>query len=442
MTEQLSFFNNHKVPFAERMRPQTLGDIVGQEHLLAKGKLFRQAIENDTFGSCIFWGPPGSGKTTIAHVIAHVTKRDFVAFNAAFNGIKEVKAIIEQAEKSLRYGGKNTILFVDEIHRFNKAQQDAFLRPIEKGFILLIGATTENPSFEINSALLSRCAVYRLQQLEQEHLEHIAERALEHDQLKERHVVLESEARDLLINYANGDARVVLNTLEIAAQTTQPNEKGQRLLTLQVVKESISSRRIAYDKKGEEFYNLISALHKSMRGSDPQASLYWLARMIEGGADPLYIARRLVRFASEDIGLADPQALVQTLAAKDTVDFLGFPEGDVALAQAVVYLATAPKSNSLYVAMSQAKHDVREKPNEPVPLHICNAPTKMMKNFGYGAGYAYDHQTPEHYSGQTFFPDGMGEPVYYQPGQFGFEKEIAKRLEYWKKLKERLHSGE
>lgn len=438
MTQQLSFFNKQSPPFAEQMRPKTLDDVVGQEHLLSPGKVFRKSIENDNFGSCIFWGPPGSGKTTIAHVIAQTTNRKFVSFNAAFNGIKEVKEIIDQANKNVEFGGKSTVIFVDEIHRFNKAQQDAFLKPVEKGTILLIGATTENPSFEINSALLSRCSVYTLKQLQEEHLKQIITKALEHPFLKIKNIVLQNDAQDLLINYANGDARIALNTLEIASKAANVDSSGQRIITKEILKDSIVSRRVVYDKKGEEFYNLISALHKSMRGSDPQASLYWLARMIEGGADPLYIARRLVRFASEDIGLADPQALVQAITAKDAIHFLGFPEGDTVLAQAVVYLATAPKSNNLYLAIQKVKHDVQEKPNEPVPLHIRNAPTKLMKNLEYGKNYQYDHASPNHYSGQSFLPKSMGNPEYYKPGSFGFEREIQKRLEYWKKLKEQL----
>lgn len=435
MSQQTLFSKQHIPPFAEQMRPTTLDDIVGQEHLLAPGKIFRHSIEHDDFGSCIFWGPPGSGKTTLAHVIAHTTQRKFVAFNAAFNGIREVKDIIEQTEKSIKSGGKSVILFVDEIHRFNKAQQDAFLHPIEKGFILLIGATTENPSFEINSALLSRCSVYKLQPLGEEHIKQIIIKALAHTSLTEKHITINNDALAMLMNYANGDARIALNTLELAAK----NVASDKIISPAIVKDSIQSRRISYDKKGEEFYNLISALHKSMRGSDPQASLYWLARMIEGGADPLYIARRLIRFASEDVGLADPQALVQAMAAKEAIHFLGFPEGDTALAQIVVYLATAPKSNSLYIAMSKAKKDVHERPNEPVPLHICNAPTKLMKEFGYARGYQYDQDSDAKFSGQNFLPEALGNPAYYTPGVYGFEKEIQKRMEYWKHLKEKIH---
>ena len=434
MAKQISFLKTHTPPLAQKMRPKTLEQVVGQEHLVAPGKLFRQAIENDNFSSCIFWGPPGSGKTTLAHVIAQNTKRDFVFFHAAFNGIKDIKEIITKAKKQIEFGGKNTILFVDEIHRFNKAQQDAFLNPVEQGTILLIGATTENPSFEVNSSLLSRCAVYTLNQLQEKDIKIIIQKTLS-TELK--NINLENDAQELLINYSNGDARVALNVLEIAAKT--PNEN--KIITKKIIKEVFSSRLISYDKKGKEFYNLISALHKSMRGSDPQASLYWLARMIEGGADPLYITRRLVRFASEDVGLADPQALVQALAAKDAIHFLGFPEGDTALTQCVIYLATAPKSNSLYVAIKNAKHDVYEKPNEPVPLHIRNAPTKLMRNLGYGKNYQYDHNSSEHFSGQSFLPKALQNAKYYTPGDYGFEREIKKRIEYWKKLKEQIQKN-
>jgi putative ATPase len=437
MFKQKSLFTNHIPPLAEQMRPQVLDDMLGQEHLLGNGQLFRQAIETDTFGSCIFWGPPGSGKTTLASLIAKITNRPFVAFNAAFNGIKEVKEIVEAAKKRIDGGGKNTVLFVDEIHRFNKAQQDAFLHPLEQGTIILIGATTENPSFEINAALLSRCSVYILKQLEDEHVESIVTRVLSSDTIKAKKLVITEDAKNLIVNYANGDARAAINVLELAASASKLNAENKRILSIDIVKQAMNSRRIGYDKRGEEFYNLISALHKSMRGSDAQAALYWLARMIEGGADPLYIVRRLIRFASEDIGLADPQALVQAIATKEAIDFLGFPECDVILAQCVIYLSTAPKSNKSYVAICRAKHDVREKPNEPVPLHIRNAPTKLMKHVGYGKGYQYDHEEMDSFSGQRHLPNSMGNPTYYEPGEYGFEREIKKRLDYWADLKKK-----
>lgn len=433
--EQLSLYSAHQPPLAERMRPKSLDEIVGQEHLLGPGKLMRRAIEADRIGSYIFWGPPGTGKTTIARVIANVTKRPFVSFSAAFNGIKEVKAVIEEADERIKAGGKNTILFIDEIHRFNKAQQDAFLQPLESGTIILIGATTENPSFEVNSALLSRCTICTLNPLGDEHIEKIVVRALtDREGLAELTPVLADDAQKLLVNYANGDARVALTALEYAVQTT-PIKDGKRTISLQTIKAALTSRHVAYDKQGEEHYNLISALHKSLRGSDAQAALYWLTRMIEGGADPLYIVRRLIRFASEDVGLADPQALVQAIAVQQAVHFLGYPECDNALAQLVIYLATAPKSNKAYIALGAAKRAVAQTRNDPVPLHIRNAPTKLMKELDYGKGYKYDHDEQNSFSGQSFLPSSLGEPTFYEPGEFGFEKEVAKRLAYWAALK-------
>lgn len=419
------------------MRPQHLEDIVGQDHLLGPDKLLYRAITTDTIGNYIFWGPPGTGKTTLARVIAQATKRPFVAFSAACNGIKDIKTIIEQTEESLQTGGKSTILFVDEIHRFNKAQQDAFLQPLEKGVVTLIGATTENPSFEINSALLSRCTVYILNALEEAHIEKIITRCLAdtNQGLALFNPELTDDARILLANYANGDARVALTALEYAVQATAPQENGKRVIDIKTIQAALVSRHVAYDKQGEEHYNLISALHKSLRGSDVQAGLYWLARMIEGGADPLYIARRLMRFASEDVGLADPQALVQAVAAQQAVHFMGTPECDTALAQLVIYLATAPKSNRTYIAIGKAKRAVAENRNNPVPLHIRNAPTRLMKEVGYGAGYQYEPNCQAGFSGQSFLPDNMRESIFYEPNVYGFEKEVQKRLDYWASLK-------
>lgn len=430
-------------PLAERMRPQSLAEFVGQEHLLGEGRLIRRAIEEDTIGSMLLWGPPGSGKTALAAVIARTTKRDFVKFSAVLQGVKEVRAIVDSARERLDAGGRGTILFVDEIHRFNRAQQDAFLPHVEAGTIILIGATTENPSFEVNSALLSRCRTYTLNALDDTHVGIIVDRALADTErgLGGLGAEVEPEARALLLNYANGDARTALNALELAVTGT-PAAAGARRVTAPVMKEAIAGRLVAYDKGGEEHYNLISALHKSLRGSDPQAGLYWLTRMIEGGADPLYIARRLVRFASEDVGLADPNALALAIAARDAAHFLGYPECDTALAECVIYLATAPKSNRVYLALAAARRDVAETRNDPVPLHIRNAPTTLMQDLGYGKGYHYDHESEHAFSGQEYRPEPVAGHVYYEPGPFGFEKDVKKRLDYWENLRRKLRAGE
>ena len=431
-------------PLADRMRPATLDEFVGQEHLVGPGRLIRKSIEEDSISSMILWGPPGSGKTTLAQVIANTTKRHFVTFSAVLQGVKEVRAIVEEARERRRLEGRGTILFVDEIHRFNRSQQDAFLPHVEAGTITLIGATTENPSFEVNGALLSRSRTYVLKALMDDNIAGIVDAAL-HDRergLGKEAIILAPDAASLLVNYANGDARTALNALETAVAGTPVARDGVKTITAEIMREALTQRRVAYDNKGEEYYNLISALHKSLRGSDPQAGLYWLARMLEGGADPLYIARRLVRFASEDVGLADPNALVQAVAAKDAVHFLGMPECSNALAQLVLYLATAPKSNRLYVAYADAMADVRDTRNEPVPLHIRNAPTKLMKELGYGKGYQYDHDAKDGFSGQSFLPDSLQGKSYYDPGPFGFEKDIRRRMEYWDKLRgERRKEG-
>jgi putative ATPase len=425
-------------PLADRMRPRTLDEFVGQTEILKEGSFLRRAIETDTVGSIILWGPPGSGKTSLAAVIAHATKRHFIPFSAVTSGVKEVRAIIDEAKRRLKRSGRGTILFVDEIHRFNKAQQDGFLPHVEAGTITLIGATTENPSFEVIGALLSRTKVFILERLLPEDVMTILRRALATAERGVAHLNpdVAEDALGFIVAYSEGDARVALTTLEMALMAARPGADGKRKVTLQDVQSVLQKKTLLYDKSGEEHYNLISALHKSLRGSDPQAALYWLARMLESGEDPLYIARRMVRFASEDIGLADPQALTVALAAKDAVHFIGLPEGDLALAEAAVYLAAAPKSNALYSAMNGAKAAIRDFPAAPVPLHIRNAPTRLMEEAGYGKGYMYDHDFEAHVAPQEYLPDVLKGKQFYKPGDFGFEKEVRKRLEYWEKLRE------
>ncbi len=433
---------NISVPLAERFRPRNFNEYVGQEHLTSQGKLFRRSVEEGTLGSCIFWGPPGCGKTSLAHVIASVADKPFVSFSAVLQGVKEVRQIVDEAEQSVRAGGNNIILFIDEIHRFNKAQQDALLPHVEKGTITLIGATTENPSFEVIGALLSRCQVYVLQPLTDEDVAEIVRRSLSDKErgLGSFDVELPEDAFNFIVNISNGDVRTALNALELACLGVKAGENGKRQISISIIKEAVSSRKIAYDKGGEEHYNLISALHKSMRGSDPQAALYWLGRMIEGGADPLYIARRLIRFASEDVGLSDPNALVQAVAVKDAVHFLGYPECNTALAQCVLYLSTAPKSNSIYMAVKSVERAVKDTRNEPVPLNIRNAPTKLMEDLGYGEGYEYDHDSDYGFSGQEFLPNTIRNKTFYRPGKFGFEKDIKKRMDFWSALKHKIHN--
>ena len=424
-----------KTPLADRMRPDTLDEFVGQKHILEKGSVLRKAIEEDKIQSVIFWGPPGTGKTTLAHIVAKATGAHFASFSAVLSGIKEIKEVISEAAKMKEFYNRKTILFVDEIHRFNKAQQDAFLPHVEKGSIILIGATTENPSFEVISALLSRTMVYTLNPLKEEELKIIIKRAIEDKErgLGNQNVELEEKAQDYMAQMANGDARIALSTLEFAVLTTPPDEKGIRKITLKIAEETMQKKALVYDKGGEEHYNIISALHKSLRGSDPDAALYWLGRMLAGGEDPLYIARRMVRFASEDIGNADPQALQVTIAAKEAYHFLGSPEGELALAQAAVYLATAPKSNAVYKAFNQVQEDIQRTQALPVPLHIRNAPTQLMKDLGYGKDYKYPHDFPDHFVDETYLPENLKDRKYYQPTDFGFEKEIKKRLEWWNK---------
>jgi putative ATPase len=426
-----------EAPLADRMRPQTLDEFVGQDHLLGQGKVLRQAIESDLLPSMILWGPPGSGKTTLAMIIASTTGAQFLAFSAVLSGVKEIKEVIHEAEEEWKYNKRRTILFVDEIHRFNKAQQDAFLPHVERGTIILIGATTENPSFEVISPLLSRTKVFTLHALTEEEIELVLHRGLTEKErgLGQYTAVIESEVFKGICLIANGDARVALNTLEMIVLTAPPDQKGTRHIKKEDLEDVLQKKAFLYDKSGEEHYNLISALHKSLRGSDPDAALYWLGRMLEAGEDPLYIARRMIRFASEDIGNADPQALQVAVTAMNAFHFIGPPEGDLALAQAAVYLATAPKSNAIYTAYQGVQRDIRELENMPVPLHIRNPVTTLMKDMGYGKDYKYPHDYPEHFVEEEYLPDNLKGKTYYHPTEQGFEKEIKKRLEAWRRKK-------
>jgi putative ATPase len=423
-------------PLAERMRPRSLDEFLGQEHLLAPGKPLRVQIERDDTSSMIFWGPPGVGKTTLAKIIAETTKATFIEFSAVLAGIKEIKQVMADAEKAASWGTR-TILFIDEIHRFNRAQQDAFLPWVERGSIRLIGATTENPSFEINSALLSRCRVYTLQQLTDAQIVTLLQRALADPErgLGAQHLTAAEGALELLAGYASGDARNGINALEVAAKLAAGNP--EHAITREIATEALQQRVLMYDKQGEEHYNLISALHKSVRNSDPDASLYWLGRMMKAGEDPLYIARRVVRMAVEDIGLAAPEALNLCLSARDMVDFLGSPEGDLALAEAVVYLALAPKSNAVYTAYGAVMADIESTRQEPVPLHLRNAPTKLMKELDYGKGYEYAHDLEGKVADMECLPESLRGRRYYHPTQEGREKLLAQRMEEIRRMRER-----
>ncbi|MFH0920961.1 MAG: replication-associated recombination protein A [Fibrobacterota bacterium] len=417
-------------PLAERMRPDTLDEFAGQEHLLGPDGALRRAIEGDVVPSMVFWGPPGTGKTTLAHIIAQMTGSVFMAMSAVSVGIKDVKLVIDDARDRLKMYKRRTILFLDEIHRFNKSQQDAFLPHVENGTLTLIGATTENPSFEINSALLSRMRVFVLRELAPEHIRQIVLRAL----AKSNGPVntIDDDALEFISLMSAGDARFALNTLEFACSLA----KGQSNLTKKSIEEAMQKKAILYDRAGEEHFNTISALHKSVRGSDPQAALYFFYRMVEGGEDPMYLARRIIRMATEDIGLADPSALTLCISAKDAYHHLGKPEGVLALAEAVVYLALAPKSNRLYTAAKAVQSEIETTGPLPVPNVIRNAPTKLMKELDYGKGYQYDHDEKESFSGQDYFPGGVRNRSYYSPGKYGFEAELTRRMEHLKKLKE------
>lgn len=421
------------MPLAARMRPRTFAEFVGQEHLVAGGRVLRKCIEADQLPSMVFWGPPGNGKTTLAHIIANVTRAHFSSLSAVSAGVADLRRVIGEAKKRLKSSGQRTILFVDEIHRFNKAQQDAVLPFVENGTVTFIGATTENPSFEVISPLLSRCRVFRLNLLSDEEVRLIVERAIKDIErgLGKFQITISEEALRHLVPMSSGDARVALNALEMAAFATLPDGEGLRSIDLSAIEEALQHRALLYDKSGDQHYDLISALHKSLRGSDPDAALYWLGRMLEAGEDPLYIVRRLVRVASEDVGVADPQALVIAVAAQQAVHFVGLPEGNLALAEAVVYLAVAPKSNSLYQAYSRVQQDIQHGRNEPVPLHLRNPVTGLMRQTGYGRGYKYAHDYPDHFVKQQNLPPSLQGKRYYVPTEQGYEKEIADRLKKW-----------
>jgi len=437
------------------MRPRTLDEFVGQEHLIGPGKPLRTQVDRDDTGSLIFWGPPGTGKTTLAKIIANMTKAEFIEFSAVLAGIKEIKQVMAEAERARQYGTR-TIVFIDEIHRFNKAQQDAFLPHVEKGNIRLIGATTENPSFEINSALLSRCRVYVLKPLTEDQIVLLLRRALTDPErgLGERNLIASDDVLKKIASYTSGDARSAYNVLEVAAGLAKspvlakearngaPTQDISWEIADEIVRDALQKRILLYDKSGEEHYNLISALHKSVRNSDPDAALYWLGRMLEAGEDPLYVARRVVRMAVEDIGLADPNALSLCMAARDAVDFIGMPEGNLALAQAVVYLSVAPKSNALYTAYGEVQQDVEQTAADPVPLHLRNAPTRLMKGLGYGHGYQYAHNLEARVANMQCLPDNLRDRVYYRPTNEGIEKRVRERMEEIERQRSRASEGD
>ena len=431
-------YYQRNAPLAERMRPRTIEDFVGQDHLIGEGRAVRLAIDEDRVQSMILWGPPGTGKTTLGKVIATVTGKAFIHLSAVTAGVKDIKENVTAARRRISESDEGTILFVDEIHRFNKAQQDSLLHHVEDGTITFIGATTENPSFEVNSALLSRCKVVSLAHLSTEELDSILERALGDDTrgiASDHPASLSREAREFLLGLSMGDARVLLNNLELSALLA--TSLGADEIMLEHVEEASGKQSLIYDKAGEEHFNLISALHKSMRGSDPQASVYYLTRMLEAGEDPLYVVRRMVRFASEDIGCADPNALVVAIATMNAVHFLGMPECDTALAQLAVYLSTAPKSNRIYTSLSRTRKEINRSGHLPVPMKIRNAPTGLMKEVGYGKGYRYPHDEPDAFVPDRYLPEEIEGLRFYEPTEFGFEKEISRRIEYWNRLRNR-----
>ena len=420
-------------PLAARMRPRTLDELVGQEHIVGPDRVLRKTIEADQVPSMVLWGPPGSGKTTLALLIATLTRSHFSQVSAVAAGVADLRKIIQEARDRLGMNGQRTILFIDEIHRFNKSQQDSVLPYVEDGTVTLIGATTENPSFEVIGPLLSRCRVFTLNPLTEEQVGVLVDRALSDAErgLNAMQVALQEDARPFLITAANGDARIALNTIEFAASAIAPDAEGRRLITVATLEDALQHRAIMYDKAGDLHYDTISAYIKSVRASDPDAAIYWLSRMIEAGEDPLFIVRRIVILAAEDIGMADPNALPIAVAAQQAVHFIGMPEGAIPMAEATVYLATAPKSNSAYAALNQARKDARHSRNEPVPLHLRNAVTPLMREAGYGRDYKYAHSHPDHFAGQRNLPDSLKERVYYEPSDQGYEKEVAERISRW-----------
>jgi putative ATPase len=434
-TQQKSSPSSH-APLADRVRPLSLADFAGQEHLLGEGKPLRVLIESDQLPSMIFWGPPGSGKTTLARIIARHTKAEFFQFSAVSSGVKDVREILDRAETNRKHFQKKTILFIDEIHRFNKAQQDALLHSVEDGVITLIGATTENPSFEVISPLLSRSRIYVLESLTKDHLNRIIDRALRTDKILGRENIIVND-RDYLMLLSGGDARMLLNGLEIAVSLSKPDKENRRLVSRKEIEEAYQRKLVTYDKLGEQHYNVISAFIKSVRGSDPDAAVYWLARMLEGGEDPKFIARRMIVLASEDIGNADPHALSLATSCFTAVDYIGMPEARIVLSQTATYLAASPKSNASYVAINEAMSDVKELSDEPVPLHLRNSPTRLMENLGYGHDYKYSHNYEKSFVEQQYLPENLKGKIYYRPNDSGEEKTIRERLNSWWKSRKR-----